>query len=101
MKRIVIEHIISHRYAYPEIPESEFTADRLDHSYEQSFSNWKAKFHGRKPSGIKFKRVKSIGLREVQKILDVVGTGRAEESDRDEDPIPSGSGTGTQVDSAM
>jgi hypothetical protein len=78
MKRIVIEHIVSHRYAYPEIPETEFTGDRLDHSYEQSFNNWKAKFHKKKPSGIK--KTKAIGSRELQKILDVVGTGREKDA---------------------
>lgn len=78
MKQIVIEHIVSHRYAYPEIPESEFTADRLETTYEQSFSSWKAKFLGKKPSGPHKKPRTSMGLREIQKLLEVVGTGRDE-----------------------
>lgn len=58
MKQIVIDHILSHRYAYPDIPDTEFTPERLDHSYEQSFNHWKAKFNGKKASGQK--KVKSV-----------------------------------------
>lgn len=76
MKQIVIEHIVSHRYAYPEIPETEFTADRLEATYEQSFNSWKAKFLGKKPSGPHKRAKTSMGLREIQKLLEVVGTGR-------------------------
>jgi hypothetical protein len=84
MKRIVIEHIVSHRYAYAEIPDSEFSADRLDHAYEQSFNHWKSKFMGKKSSGIKTKRPKTIGIREIQKILDTVGTGDDSEMEHED-----------------
>ena len=96
MKQIVIEHIVSHRYAYPEIPESEFTAERLDTTYEQSFSSWKAKFLGKRPSGPNKKPRKSMGLREVQKLLEVVGTGR-HEAEHNESQTPSVGGDGDRM----
>lgn len=72
MKRIVVEHMVARRFAYPEIPDADFTAERLDHSYEQSFNHWKAKFAGKKSSGAK--RAKTMGIREIEKILNAVGS---------------------------